>query len=102
MYEEAGIEVGDVFYHSSQPWPYPSSLMIGAIGIAKPGQTIRCDLDNELEDARWFTREQVLEVINSTAPHQISRVDIERMEGNRSPERPKSPKQGELFRMPPA
>jgi NADH pyrophosphatase NudC (nudix superfamily) len=49
VYEEAGIEVGEVYYHSTQPWPYPSSLMIGMIGIAKENQTIRCDLDNELE-----------------------------------------------------
>ena len=96
--------------------------MIGAIGIAKPGQTVRCDLDNELEggkpslsatqlqlmcrrllDAKWFTREQVMEVLNSAKTHQISRADIERMDGNRSPERPKSPNQGDvLFKMPPA
>ncbi|KAI5476634.1 NAD+ diphosphatase [Pseudohyphozyma bogoriensis] len=65
VYEEAGVEVGEVYYHSSQPWPYPASLMIGAIGVAKPGQVIRTDLDNELEDARYFTRAEVLAVLDA-------------------------------------
>lgn len=34
---------------SSQPWPYPANLMVGCFGRAKPDQTIRLDLDNELE-----------------------------------------------------
>jgi NAD+ diphosphatase len=34
---------------SSQPWPYPANLMVGCYGRAKPDQTIRLDLDNELE-----------------------------------------------------
>lgn len=36
---------------SSQPWPYPANLMVGCFGRAKPDQTIRLDLDNELEGA---------------------------------------------------
>jgi NAD+ diphosphatase len=52
--EEAGIEVGEVLYHSSQPWPFPSSIMLGfhAEGLS---DEIRIDAD-ELKDARWFTR----------------------------------------------
>ncbi|MBM3518290.1 MAG: NAD(+) diphosphatase [Alphaproteobacteria bacterium] len=52
--EEAGISVGAVRYHSSQPWPFPSSLMIGCIGEAESGE-IRID-GHEIEDARWFPR----------------------------------------------
>ena len=44
-------------YDSSQPWPFPSSLMIGFQAQAEPGSPIV--LGNELEDARWFTRAEV-------------------------------------------
>jgi NAD+ diphosphatase len=52
--EEAGITVGAVSYHSSQPWPFPQSLMLGfhAEGLS---ETITFH-DDELADARWFTR----------------------------------------------
>jgi NAD+ diphosphatase len=55
--EETGVAVGDVFYHSSQPWPFPASIMIGfhAEGLS---EAIRIDPE-ELRDARWFTREQI-------------------------------------------
>ena len=52
--EEAGIEVGAVRYHSTQPWPFPSSLMIGCIAEAT-SETIEMD-GEELEDARWVDR----------------------------------------------
>jgi len=54
--EETGIKVGKVRYHSSQPWPFPSALMIGchAEGLS---DDITVDL-TELEDARWFSREE--------------------------------------------
>ncbi|EEB07964.1 NADH pyrophosphatase [Schizosaccharomyces japonicus yFS275] len=63
-YEEAGITVEKVMYHSSQPWPFPQSLMIGCFGIAKEGSVISRDKDLELDAADFFTREQVREVIN--------------------------------------
>ena len=51
--EEVGIDVGEVTYLSSQPWPFPHSLMIGCIGEALNDDII---IDkNELEDCRWFT-----------------------------------------------
>lgn len=56
--EEAGIQVGEVRYHSSQPWPYPSSLMIGCHGIAA-STDIRID-ESEMHDVRWVTRADVL------------------------------------------
>jgi NAD+ diphosphatase len=52
--EETGIDVGQVEYDSSQPWPFPSSLMLGFRAIARSDAiSLR---DGELEDARWFTR----------------------------------------------
>lgn len=54
--EESGVQVGDVHYHSSQPWPFPSSLMLGFTAEALTTD-IRCE--DELEDARWFTPDQL-------------------------------------------
>ncbi|HET7811031.1 MAG TPA: NAD(+) diphosphatase [Steroidobacteraceae bacterium] len=52
--EETGVQVGEVAYDSSQPWPFPSSLMLGFRAVARTEAiTLR---DGELEDARWFTR----------------------------------------------
>jgi NAD+ diphosphatase len=56
--EEAGIEVGQVRYHSSQPWPFPSSLMIGC--HAQALTTDICMDDGEMTDVRWFSRDEVL------------------------------------------
>ncbi|KAM8793194.1 NAD-capped RNA hydrolase NUDT12 [Eudromia elegans] len=58
--EEAGVKVGHVQYVSCQPWPMPSSLMIGCLAVAVSTE-IKVD-KNEIEDARWFTREQVVDV----------------------------------------
>ena len=55
--EEAGIKVRDVRYLASQPWPFPSSLMIGCTARAL-GSELTIDR-TELDDARWFTREEV-------------------------------------------
>ena len=64
--EEAGITVGTVHYAASQPWPFPSSLMIGLIGEAL---TDRISLDDkELEDARWFDRAEALMMLDRTHP----------------------------------
>ena len=56
--EESGVIVDEVVYHSSQPWPMPASLMVGFIATAK-SRVIRMR-DHELEDARWFTPEQIV------------------------------------------
>lgn len=56
--EEAGIAVASVTYIASQPWPFPSSLMIGAHAVALDD---RLTIDtSELDDARWFTRDEVV------------------------------------------
>ena len=64
--EEAGLTAVSVRYHSTQPWPYPSSLMIGLIAEvsddnAAPDQT-------ELEEVRWFTREEARQLIRGEYP----------------------------------
>ncbi len=55
--EEAGIEVHDVRYHSSQPWPFPGSLMLGF--DARAATTELAVNRDELEDARWFHRDEL-------------------------------------------
>jgi NAD+ diphosphatase len=55
--EESGIKVGRVRYHASQPWPMPHTLMIGCIAEALNTE-INYDSE-ELEDCRWFSREEV-------------------------------------------
>ena len=55
--EEVGIDVEDVRYMGSQPWPFPASLMLGFVARAK-NVDIKID-PNELEDAGWFTRDQI-------------------------------------------
>jgi NAD+ diphosphatase len=55
--EETGVVVDDVIYMASQPWPFPCSLMLGYEARAVGG-TVEA-VDHELEDVRWFTREQL-------------------------------------------
>lgn len=56
LFEEAGVRATAVRYHSAQPWPFPSSLMIGLYADVE-SDALTIDL-NELENARWFTREE--------------------------------------------
>ena len=61
LQEEAGVQVRDVSYVASQPWPFPSSLMIGCTAKA---QSSELTIDTaELEDARWFSREEIVEAL---------------------------------------
>ncbi len=54
VFEETGVRVDAIDYHSSQPWPFPASLMLGFTARALTQEVhLR---DKELEDARWFTR----------------------------------------------
>ncbi|KAH9929564.1 NUDIX hydrolase domain-like protein [Epithele typhae] len=75
LWEEAGVKVWDVRYHSSQPWPYPSTLMVGFHATASSDEPLRTDLDNELDEARWFTREEVLAVLAHAEGTRLSRAD---------------------------
>ncbi len=68
--EEAGITVGRVRYYASQPWPFPSSLMIGCIA---EGLTDFITPDTtELEDCRWFSRAAVRQMLAGTHPESIT------------------------------
>jgi NAD+ diphosphatase len=64
--EEAGVAIGRVRYHASQPWPFPMSLMIGCHAEAL-GDTIRRD-EEELEDCRWFSRDEAKQMLDGTHP----------------------------------
>ena len=84
--EEAGIRVGRVAYHSSQPWPFPASLMMGCFA---EGASEEITVDrSELEEATWFTRDQVRAALAAATPelalppplaiaHQLARAWIE-------------------------
>ncbi len=81
--EEAGIEVTEVTYVASQPWPFPSSMMVGCTARALDD---RLTIDfSELEDARWFTRGEVAAAVQGRAgapfqappPHAIARTLLE-------------------------
>ena len=64
--EETSVKVGQVDYLASQPWPYPSSLMIGC-----DGEALSLDIDvdpNEIEDARWFSREEIADAFAGRNP----------------------------------
>lgn len=63
VFEEAGIRCRDVSYIASQPWPFPSQLMMGCHAFAEDDR-ITIDL-TELEDARWFTRGEVAEAMDA-------------------------------------
>ena len=70
--EETGVAVTGARYDSSQPWPFPASMMIGFHAWAHPGSPAR--VNGELEDARWFTREDILAGAALLPPvHSISR-----------------------------
>jgi len=62
--EETGIRVGNVRYLGSQPWPMPRSLMLGFRADAPAGQTIAVDHD-ELAEAHWFSRDELLAAIKA-------------------------------------
>ena len=68
-FEESGIKIGRVKYHASQPWPFPHSLMIGTYCEAL---TDKINFDGEeLEDCRWFSREEVIKMSENTHPKEL-------------------------------
>ena len=58
VYEEVGLDVTDIEYRSSQPWPFPSSIMLGFVARAT-GTDLNPALD-EIESAQWVNRDQVV------------------------------------------
>jgi NAD+ diphosphatase len=72
VFEETGIAARDISYHSSQPWPFPASLMLGF--TARATAAAPALRDGELEDARWFSREDLASgAITLPPPESISR-----------------------------
>lgn len=61
LYEEAGLKTLKVRYHSTQPWPWPSSLMIGLIAEIEDGEA-RPD-NVEIDEVRWFTRHEARQLV---------------------------------------
>ncbi|HEY3521074.1 MAG TPA: NAD(+) diphosphatase [Rhodanobacteraceae bacterium] len=72
--EEAGVEVIDCDYHSSQPWPFPASLMLGFSARAAAREIHLAD--GELEEARWFTTRQLVDHLRSGALRPSSPLSI--------------------------
>lgn len=66
VFEEAGVELGQIKYLASQPWPFPTSLMFGTMGYAK-APDITLDPE-ELDDAKWVTKEQVVTALMGENP----------------------------------
>jgi NAD+ diphosphatase len=64
VFEETAITVGHIRYLGSQPWPMPRSLMLGFQAAAPGGQRITVDAE-EIGEARWFTREEMLAAIGT-------------------------------------
>jgi NAD+ diphosphatase len=68
--EECGIACGRVAYFATQPWPFPTSLMIGCHAEALSHDIV---IDRtELEDARWFDREEVAQMLKRTHPQGLT------------------------------
>ncbi|HKL62441.1 MAG TPA: NAD(+) diphosphatase [Woeseiaceae bacterium] len=57
VFEETNVRLAEVLYQSSQPWPFPSALMLGFRAVAESDEIVLND--GELEDARWFSRREI-------------------------------------------
>jgi NAD+ diphosphatase len=68
--EESGLACGEVRYFASQPWPFPSSIMIGCFAQAK-GRELKVD-QVELEDARWFSRHETRQLLEKRHPDRLT------------------------------
>ena len=74
VHEEAGVEVVDCDYHSSQPWPFPASLMLGFTATAA-GRELELR-DGELQEARWFTPEGIVAGAGDSSLHLSSPLSV--------------------------
>jgi len=88
--EETGITVGRVTYLGSQPWPMPRSLMLGFHAYAEGGQDIHVDAE-EIGEARWYSREELLDSLRARElalppPVSIARQIIEAWYGGELPD----------------
>lgn len=69
--EEVGVELSDITYVASQPWPFPRSLMLGFLATADPDVPVVTDPD-EIIHARWFTREEIAAAIEDPASREFT------------------------------
>lgn len=67
VFEESSVRVRSCRYLASQPWPFPSSLMLGFVADAEPDEP---HANEELEDARWFTRDEVGAALRGETKHE--------------------------------
>ncbi|WP_226469226.1 NAD(+) diphosphatase [Luteimonas panaciterrae] len=67
VFEESHVRVRSCRYLASQPWPFPSSLMLGFLAEAEPDEPV---VDDELEDARWFTFDEIDAAIRASDSRQ--------------------------------
>lgn len=85
IYEEAGIQVTDISYFGSQPWPFPNSLMIGFTARYAGGEIVL--LDDEIMDAGWFTIDNLPRIPSKISiARQLIDWFIEKQGGTVSPE----------------
>jgi len=68
VWEESSVRVRSCRYLASQPWPFPSSLMLGFIAEAEPDDPRP---NEELEDVRWFSRDEVGRALNGTGDERL-------------------------------
>ena len=69
--EEVGLTLREVRYVTSQPWPFPGSLMLAFTALADPAQPLRLD-PAEIAEARWFTRPELRELWSRRKPIRAS------------------------------
>jgi NAD+ diphosphatase len=107
VYEESGVKVYNVKYHSAQPWPYPGNLMVGFYARADSTKPISL-VDSELagtppfyylanslpiffpSDAKWYTRAEILKVLEHPDGTNISGRDVKRLDEIVSGQKPDS------------
>jgi len=73
VFEEAGVRVAGCDYHSSQPWPFPASIMLGFTAQAEDD---RIEVGPELTEARWFTANQLIDGLTSRSLVLPPRVSV--------------------------
>jgi NAD+ diphosphatase len=66
LHEEAAVRAVKVTYHTTQPWPYPMSLMIGLIAEIEPGEAVADNV--EIDEVRWFSREEAGALVRGAHP----------------------------------
>lgn len=69
-FEESGVYTDRVVYHSSQPWPFPSTLMIGCFAYAT-SEELNID-QNEIQEARWFSLDELEAILENKHPESVT------------------------------